>query len=126
MSSDALRSYIRTLRQERKVSQGALAERIGVAPRTYKAWETGGTKDIKAPFLVRAIRYLRGSFDQVAEISDNATSEEGAQMALDWLKQDKQPAANNADLTSDEMAFFASLSPKQRRALRQFVEGDKD
>jgi|SRR5688572_5351769 len=60
MSSDAMRAYVVTLRKGRGVSQDDLARKIGMAPRTYLAWETGEIKDIKAPFLMRAISTLRG------------------------------------------------------------------
>jgi transcriptional regulator with XRE-family HTH domain len=81
MSADALRSYVRTLRQLRNISQPDVADAIGMALRTYKSWEVGETRDIKTPYLLRAVRFLRGSFDQVATIPDSATVEDGAILA---------------------------------------------
>lgn len=54
--SDALRGYLSHLREENKVSQKTLADAMGIARNTYIAWETGETKDLKVPLMIRAMR----------------------------------------------------------------------
>ncbi len=81
MSAHALRGYIKTLRTKRGVTQAEIAEQISMPLPTYKDWERGITKDIKTPYLVRAVQYLHGSFEQIASLSDTATIEDGEALA---------------------------------------------
>jgi DNA-binding XRE family transcriptional regulator len=84
--SNAVRAYIRTLRSERNLSQDVVADAIHVARRTYIAWEAGNTiKDIKAPALIRAIKFLGGAFDHLGSF-ENASEEQATQMARDWVR----------------------------------------
>ncbi|KAB8140739.1 helix-turn-helix transcriptional regulator [Chloroflexia bacterium SDU3-3] len=82
--SDALRLYLITLRSRQNISQDKVADTIGMARRTYKAWELGETKDIKVPWAVRAIKFLGGSLEHLG-ILDTVSEEEGEKLALDWL-----------------------------------------
>jgi len=91
VSSDALRGYIKTLRVLRKVPQDKLAATIGMGRRTYIDWETGKSKDIKTPFLLRAVKALRGSFDQLVDFPDDATAEDGARLAQAWINSPLAP-----------------------------------
>lgn len=104
-SADALRSYIAALRQEQGYSQNTVANSIGMAPRTYIAWETGETQDIKAPVVIRAIKFLGGAFKHLAEL-DEASEEEAAQKARDWLK-----------LTPEQRAQEERIQAKMRRVI---------
>lgn len=83
--SDALRAYIATLRSRRGLSQDALADAIGMGRRTYIAWETGETKDIKTPLVIRAIKVLNGAFEHLG-LLDNATEEDGRRIADEWAQ----------------------------------------
>lgn len=83
--SDAIRAYVERLRNGRSMSQELLAETIGMARRTYIAWETGETKDIKAPALIRAIKVLGGAFTHLGLLED-APEEKGRQIADEWLR----------------------------------------
>jgi hypothetical protein len=56
-----------------------------MALRTYKSWEVGETKDIKTPHLLRAVREVGGSLDQLAAIDDQATADDGEAFARAWL-----------------------------------------
>lgn len=56
MTGDAIRGYVIKIREHVGISQDRLAERIGMPVRTYIAWETGETKDIKAPLLLKALQ----------------------------------------------------------------------
>jgi DNA-binding XRE family transcriptional regulator len=104
-SADALRSYIVALRQGQGYSQDTVADRVGMARRTYIAWETGEIKDIKAPVVIRAIKFLGGAFKHLAEL-DDVTEEEAAKKARDWLS-----------LTSDQRAQEERIQAKFRRVI---------
>jgi transcriptional regulator with XRE-family HTH domain len=99
VSPDAIRGYIRALRQSRKVSQAALAEAIQMAVRTYKDWELGATANIDAPHMLRAMRVLEGSLDQIADLPTGATAEDGAALARAWVVS---AAAPREEETPDE------------------------
>ncbi len=86
VSADAIRGYVRTLRQLRKVSQPKLAEAIGMAVRTYKDWELGTTKGIDAEYLLRAVKYLHGELNQLSSLLDSATAEDGATLAREVIE----------------------------------------
>lgn len=60
VSGEAIRGYIRRLRQERDISQPKLASAIDMALRTYKDWETGNTKSLDAAYFLRIMRELLG------------------------------------------------------------------
>jgi transcriptional regulator with XRE-family HTH domain len=83
--SDVIRAYIVALRTEQRVSQESVANAIGMAKRTYQAWENRQTKDIKIPLAIRAVRFLGGSLEHLEEI-DQATEAEAERTARDWLK----------------------------------------
>jgi transcriptional regulator with XRE-family HTH domain len=82
--SEAIRAYIMRLRTGQGISQDSLADDIGMPRRTYIAWETGETKDIKAPALIRAIKVLGGAFTHLG-LLDDAPEERGRQIADEWL-----------------------------------------
>lgn len=110
MSADGLRAYIRTLRQGRKVSQPKLAAAIDMPLRTYKSWEAGKTVTIKTSFLLRAIRYLRGSLDQLADMPVDATADDGVQLARAWLeRRDVAPLVGASDDTPEQDARLSQL-----------------
>lgn len=85
VSAEAIRGYVRTLRQERKISQPKLAQAIKMALRTYKDWELGVTAKIDASYVLRAVRFLNGSFDQLADLEDDATQKDGEALARKWI-----------------------------------------
>jgi transcriptional regulator with XRE-family HTH domain len=70
---------------ERRKTQAETAQHIGMPLQTYKDWERGATKDIKTPYLLRAVRFLKGSVDQLTEIPDNANAEDGEVLARAWI-----------------------------------------
>lgn len=106
VSADAIRGYIRTLRQERKVTQPVLAKAINMALRTYKDWELGNVTDIKAPYLLRAVQFLNGSYEQIASLPDEATAEDGEALARAWVVEQLGPTPNE---TPEERARLTRL-----------------
>lgn len=114
----AFGAYIRRLRERKGLTQADLAQRLdgAVGLRTIGRWENGRNEPYNSE-LLPVLDFLGGSLVRAVLLmaSPSATEDDGRQMA----------ERADDDLTPDEMAFFASLSPKQRRALRQFVEGDE-
>lgn len=105
MSAQAIRGYIRTLRTERGATQAEVADHIKMPLTTYKDWERGITKDIKMPFALRAVKFLRGSLDQVAEMSDETTAADGEAMARAWVQSPLAKAAEEAP--ADDVERFS-------------------
>lgn len=100
VSADAIRGYIRTLRKERKVTQPALAKAMKMALRTYKDWELGNSADIKAPYLLRAVEFLHGSYKQIAGLSEEATTQDGEALARAWVVQQLAPAPDDSPVVA--------------------------
>jgi hypothetical protein len=65
-----------------------------MALRSYKDWELGNVSDIKAPYLLRAVQFLHGSYEQIADLSDEATAEDGETLARAWVVAELAPAAD--------------------------------
>ncbi len=84
MSADAIRGYIRTLRLKRGKTQAEAADGAGMKYTTYKDWEYGITKSIKTPNLLRLVRYLSGSIDQIIGMTDDDTDKTGEALAEAW------------------------------------------
>jgi transcriptional regulator with XRE-family HTH domain len=113
MSADAIRAYVRTLRRARGLSQPVVAEAIGIGVRTYKGWEMGETKDIKTPHLLRAVREVGGSLDQLAMIDDQATADDGEALARAWLEthgHQPPPPAQVVDLSTQFCDLLQQLA----------------
>lgn len=113
VSAEAIRGYVRTLRQERKISQPKLAEAIKMALRTYKDWELGETAKIDASYVLRAVRFLNGNFDQLADLEDDATQKDGEDLARKWITRD------------DVLAEFASVpsnTPQERARINRLID----
>ena len=105
-ASDAVRVYIRTLRDVQEISQDTVADAIRMARRTYTAWEAGTEiKDIKAPALIRAIKFLGGAFNHLEALED-ASDAQAEQIARNWLK-----------LTPDQQMQVGRIQHKFQRAI---------
>lgn len=124
MSANALRGYIKTLRTERGVTQAEIADRIGMPLPTYKDWERGVTKDIKTPYLVRAVHFLRGSLEQIASISDAATTEDGADLARQLIVSAFMPSPAPSP-SSDEIPEESSRLDRLLDLLEQGLPADE-
>lgn len=117
MPLKAFGAYIKRLRERKQLSQVDLANQLdgAVGLRTIGRWENGRNEPYNSE-LLPVLDYLGGSIVRAVLLmmSTTATEEDGKRMA---------EMADN-ELTPDEMAFFTSLSPKQRRLLRQFIESE--
>ena len=118
--SNAIRAYITTLRAEQKISQDKLAGAIGLAPRTYKAWEKGTIKDMKVPLIIRAIRFLGGDFEHLGEL-DQVDTARAEQMARDWLALTKEQRAQAIRIQA-KFQRVVELGEHDPVRLRQVVE----
>jgi transcriptional regulator with XRE-family HTH domain len=119
VSADAVRAYVAELRDGRGFTQEEFARAIGMPKRTYQAWETGETEELKTSFLLRAIRVLHGSF-QFLGLLENASAEEGERLARSWLALTSEQQ-QLADEFAVNMAALASL-PDQERVMRLLTD----
>lgn len=120
MSADAMRSYITALRKGRGLSQDALAERIGMNPRTYLAWETGKIQDIKAPFLLKAVEVLRGSADHLVRLADDRLGpEDGRDLADAILKGFEAGGGLDYVKTPEDVAELMRYFQEELTAIRE-------
>jgi transcriptional regulator with XRE-family HTH domain len=72
---NGVRGYVRELRVQQSISLPALGKVMGLAPNTLISWEQGHTKEIKAGPLLRAVRYLGGSGEDLLLLADEDTPE---------------------------------------------------
>lgn len=72
---NGVRGYLRELRVQQNVSLPTLGKVMGIATNTLIAWEQGHTKEIKAGPLLRAVRYLGGSGEDLLLLADEDTPE---------------------------------------------------
>lgn len=120
MSADAMRAYISVLRKGRGLSQDALAESIGMNPRTYLAWETGKIQDIKAPFLLKAVEVLRGSADHLVRLADdNLGVSEGRDLADAMLKGFEAGGGLEYVKTPEDVAELMRYFQEELTAIRK-------
>lgn len=119
--SDAIRAYIITLRSEQHITQTAAAKASGLGDRAYKSWEAGDTQDIKGPPLIRLVRFLGGSFDDLESL-EHADADAGRDRALAWLKipTDQRSAARVG------FRQIIELGEQDPERLRQIVERLRD
>lgn len=111
MTGDAIRGYVATLRKHSPFSQDKFADRIGMPQRTYLAWETGETKDIKTPHLLKALQVLGAPFEHLERLIDRSY-EDGARLAETWISRDQVIA----ELVPDD------ATPEERDRLNRLME----
>lgn len=115
-TAEAVRAYIVGLRKHQGITIDEVVEAIRMPRRTYISWEQGHTKDIKTPFALRAVRFLRGSA-KVLENLDQLTPEQAAELAK-----------KTANMTDDELEktvkLFESLQDDPAALARWFSYGE--
>lgn len=94
---EAVGEYIKTLREEQRLTQGqvieSLAESLGrrpVDPTTLWRWETGQRLP-RGDTLNGLVRVLGGNIADVADLSNDptATASQGHDRAIRWLRHDQ-------------------------------------
>jgi transcriptional regulator with XRE-family HTH domain len=65
MSSDALRSYLRTLRRKQHLTQRQLAAKVGVTEQLIATWERGVLGSLKHDVLLRMANVLHASLEDM-------------------------------------------------------------
>lgn len=82
MSTDAIRSYLRALREAQGISQKAVADTLGIQVVSWGRQERGESEEITADMLFKAMRFLKGSFRDLQELAaDGADTSRGAELA---------------------------------------------
>ena len=113
--------YITTLRQAQNINQDRLAEAMGIARRTYLAWESGETKDIKTPLLIRALRFLGGSFNHLA-LLDGASEDAARTLAEDWLMRRSGAQQQHSDQPPGEVRRVIEIGIEEPERLDQIID----
>lgn len=114
MGTDPLRAYITRLRKLAGLDQEELGERVGMGRRTYHAWESGSTKDIKFRILRKVIEEVGGAFHHLEHI-DEMSAAEAEHLAETWhaMSPEEQASASRGVQTIDRMIALADSDPVQ-------------
>jgi transcriptional regulator with XRE-family HTH domain len=99
MNMLATGAYLRTLRELQGISQGKLADQIGVATNTVWRIESG-KQEPKTLQIINLLAVLAGRVADIAALINdpNATPEDGARLARNWF----ETAAHQASATELE------------------------
>lgn len=125
MFADPLRAYVITLRKGQRITQAALAKKIGMGERTYVSWERGTTKSIKDQFARALITAVGGSLEHQS-LLDQMSPEEGQQLAREWLAtsaEDRQAAQESASKLQRIIALDTS-DPQGLEDIIQQIRAD--
>lgn len=83
MSTDAVRAYLRTLRERRGLTQEAVADALGMQRVNWGRYEKGRNQTMSSDLLLAAMRVLGGSFRDLKDLAgDNADEAMGAMLAI--------------------------------------------
>jgi len=126
-TTDPLRAYVLTLRKTAKLSQTAVAKKIGVTRRAYIAWETGETGDLRLQVARKLMHAVGGSLDHLDELDDMSV-EQATDLARNWSKipPEDRPAAQRArqklqriiELTADDPVQLEQVILQLRADIR--------
>jgi transcriptional regulator with XRE-family HTH domain len=119
--ADALRGYVSHLRMELGATQADVAEAMGIARNTYISWETGGTKDIKVPRLIRGLRFLGVPLDYLEELEGAETIEQGRKIADGVLSKMTPEQVARAKRIQDKFEQVVKLGEEDPDLLRSVV-----
>lgn len=131
LGGDPLRIYVITLRKLAGLSQEDVSGQLGIGYRTYMAWETGETKDLKLPVARSLIRVIGGSFDHL-EHMDELSPEEAKLLAENWAKMssEEREAARRGRAHLARIIQLAADDPAKLedvlRRLRDEARGDTE
>lgn len=118
MELRAFGAYVRRLRERAGFTQASLVDALHgeVSLRTIGRWENGKNEPYVSE-LAPVMDRLQGSILRAVllVLSDTASEGDAARMA------DRA----DSDLSTEELTFFAELSPARRNLLRQFIEAEK-
>lgn len=118
---DPLRVYVVTLRRAAGLTQEDVASRLEIGYRTYIAWESGETKDLKLPIARALMRVIGGAFKHLEYIED-LSAEEARDLAETWAKlsPEERATAEQAASKLDRIIQLSADDPiKLERVLRR-------
>lgn len=85
---EAVRTYLREIRIRRGLGLEEFAAAIGLSRRALIEWESGRTEELKTTPLIKAVRCLNASLDDICYlVSSEATAEDGRNRADAWIKK---------------------------------------
>ena len=88
MSADAMRAYIRRRRDLLGYTQEGLAKAIGVPYPTYRDFESGATRELKASLFARVVEILNIPIEHIKKLGKEISLDEAGQLATDVLSQE--------------------------------------
>ena len=111
---DAVREYIRVLREGRNITQEKLGEVIGLSRQAVNEWEKGRTYDIKGSSLIKAVAFLKGRITDVSLLL-NASVEQGYEFAtkrlsisdIHVIEEEKKFIIETSELLNEEQLIEA-------------------
>jgi transcriptional regulator with XRE-family HTH domain len=107
---EAVRGYLRELRVGRHISQDELAGVMGITKQALLDWEKGRTQDIKTGPMLKAVEYLRGKLEDIAELVD-ASVERGVALAYQRLAD---PPVQLTEEQQRQLHNAANAVPEER------------
>lgn len=126
-TTKALRAYIVQLRNLRGITQEELADAMGMARRSYLAYERGETEDIKSGPLGLAFRKLRAPFSVLRDLSaPMATEETGRRLAEDRVKAEQELEETEALLQTITPEELDALLAERERELEEELTRMRD
>jgi transcriptional regulator with XRE-family HTH domain len=110
----AIGTYIRTLREAKRMSRGELGSRVNTSVSQLVRLENG-EQDTRSVLLAVIVKELEGDFRDVSELllNEQATAEDGKRMARERIQKNKEPGnqsvAKPAFPTTALAAFLIGL-----------------
>jgi transcriptional regulator with XRE-family HTH domain len=108
MTMTAVGAYLKTLRQERGLTQKDVATYVDVSIKMIGEWEKG-INEPKIGFMARLLEILQGTPEDIQQLITSAQqSEDGIELAKQTMQRRR--------LSDEELALFERL-PEHRRQL---------
>lgn len=100
--AEAVRAYIRALRDASPYTQKQFAKEIGLSERAYIDYETGETQELKQSSLVRALELLCAPYEDVRDlILGNSNADVGRDLAIKRLEPSVQERIRALEATEE-------------------------
>lgn len=119
----AIGTYIRTLREAKRMSRGDLGSRVNTSVSQLVRLENG-EQDTRSVLLAAIVKEVEGDFRDVSELllNEQATAEDGKSMARERIQANKEPSKHQAA----KSVFPATALGAFLIGLRKIAELDDD
>lgn len=122
----AVGAYLRALRENQGLSQGKLAEMVGVAGNTIWRIEAG-KQEPRADALAAILTAVHGRIEHIQELisSDVATLIDGERLAQERLVELQKIPPSELDRIMSDLRSEAERDPSLLRFFRRLLSGDR-